>query len=79
MTEPVDHRGVGDRWLAGEPVPGVAFEQHTSVGIVGGRHHGDEGIVILLMALGDDPLYLVRLRSTIGEIRVRQSSLRHSE
>jgi hypothetical protein len=30
------HHGIGDRWLAGERIPGVAFALHDPVEIVAG-------------------------------------------
>lgn len=67
-------RGLGDRWLAGEPVPGVAFAHNERVTFVGGRYDGDEGTVVLLMAIEPEPAYLVS-HAQGGEVRVRQSSL----
>lgn len=69
-------RGLGDRWLAGEAIDGIAHAMHAVVEIVGGRYDGQQGTVTLLMLPGDDPLYLVRLRSGDGDIRMRQSALR---
>ncbi|MBA3671453.1 MAG: hypothetical protein H0W68_05455 [Gemmatimonadaceae bacterium] len=66
--------GAGDRWLAGEPLDGVAFGHHASVCIMRGAHDGCVGRVTLLMSLGDDPLYLVTLGDGT-DIRVRQSAL----
>lgn len=74
MTEGAE-RGAGDRWLAGEAVEGVQFGQHAAVEVAGGRHAGARGRVALLLALGDDPLYLVSLADGQGDARVRQSSL----
>ena len=68
-------RGLGDRWLAGERVSGVAFAHNERVAFVGGRHDGEEGTIALLMAVDPEPLYLVTLPRG-GEVRVRQSSLR---
>lgn len=75
----MNQRGAGDRWLSGEPIDGVVFPLHAVVDIVGGRYDGDRGVVILLMALGDDPLYLVRVHSSADEVRVRQSLLHRAE
>ena len=69
-------RGAGDRWLAGEAVDGVDFALHAPVEIGLGRHEGRRGRVALLLALGDDPVYLVALSGQGGEARVRQSALR---
>lgn len=69
------HHGAGDRWLAGLPVPGVAFAHHARVAVVRGPHDGRSGRVALLMLLGDDPLYLVTLDGGVGEVRLRQSAL----
>lgn len=72
----MDIRGVGDRWLAGETIPGVAFAMHASVEVTSGRFRGQGGAVILLMALASEPLYLVKLNAGAGDVRVRQSELR---
>lgn len=69
-----DHHGLGDRWLAGEQVDGVAFGLRARVEIVRGRHARRRGTVLLLMDVGDDPLYLVDLGGLT--IRVRQSDLK---
>ena len=72
------HRGQGDRWLAGESVPGVQFEYNASVELIAGTQAGKRGFVVVLMTLDADPLYLVALGSGGGDIRVRQSSLRRT-
>ena len=69
-------RGPGDRWLAGEPVDGVEFEQYAPVQITSGSHAGQSGSVALLLNLQTDPLYLVTLPFGAGDVRVRQSALR---
>ncbi len=69
-------RGIGDRWLHGEQVPGVEFAHHQPVTMVLGAHDGEQGIVLLLMAVMPEPRYLVRLANGRGEIRVPQSGLR---
>lgn len=68
-------RGLGDRWLAGEPVPGVAFGPHDPVDVVDGRHAGEQGTIVLLVGMHPEPGYLVRFPSG-RDARVRQSSLR---
>jgi hypothetical protein len=67
-------RGVGDRWLAGQPGAGVRFGQHQRVEIVEGPQVGVRGTVALLMSLTPEPIYLVTIPS--GDVRVRQSRLR---
>jgi hypothetical protein len=69
------NRGAGDRWLAGEPVPGVEFALHDRVEVTAGPCDGERGSVSLLMSLTPDPSYLVTL-ATRGDVRVRQSALR---
>ena len=77
------HHGVGDRWLAGESIPGVTYAQDDEVEIVAGNHAGRRGRVLLLVALPPEPVYLVALQvgddmTTGTEIAVRtpQASLR---
>jgi hypothetical protein len=72
------HRRAGDRWLAGEPVEGVAFAHHDTVEIVAGPHVGRLGAVVLLMGVQPEPLYLVEFAGGAGDRRVRQSELRLS-
>jgi hypothetical protein len=78
--------GAGDRWLAGESIPGVTYAQDDEVEIVAGNHAGRRGRVLLLVALVPEPVYLVALQvgddTTTGtEIAVRtpQASLRRVE
>jgi transcription antitermination factor NusG len=71
-------RGQGDRWLAGEPVEGVEFEQHASVELISGPFAGRIGSIVLLMNLEADPVYLVALGVGAGEVRVRQSAMRRT-
>ncbi|MDB4878819.1 MAG: hypothetical protein JWL60_265 [Gemmatimonadetes bacterium] len=68
-------KGAGDRWLAGEALPGVTFALHDAVEIVTGPLDGERGTIALLMALSPEPSYLVTL-TTRGDVRVRQSALR---
>jgi hypothetical protein len=68
-------RGVGDRWLAGETIAGVAFAHHQAVTVAGGAHDGADGIVLLLMAVTPEPRYLVRLATDGREVRLRQGEL----
>jgi len=71
------NHGVGDRWLAGEAVPGVAFALHDAVEVTGGPFDGERGTIALLMGLAPEPSYLVTVRAR-GDVRVRQSSLRRA-
>ena len=67
-------RGLGDRWLAGETIEGVAFGHHARVQVVEGTRAGARGIVLLLMAVEPEPRYLVQLES--GEqVPFRESAL----
>jgi hypothetical protein len=72
-------RGVGDRWLAGEAVPGVAFAHNEVVEVVTGPHTGTRGAIVLLLGVEPEPVYLVQLGSKQSDVRVRQSGLRASE
>ena len=68
-------RGLGDRWLAGGAVDGVAYLQHARVSIAAGARLGARGTVMLLLDLEPEPVYLVALDSG-SDVKVRQSSLR---
>ena len=75
--EPVsDIRGLGDRWLDGEPIDGVDFPLHARVMLTLGRHAGKTGTVAFLMNLDEDPLYLVELKDGSGDLRVRGGGMR---
>ena len=63
------HRGAGDRWLAGEPLPGVHFAAHDAVEVLIGKREGERGTILLLVALEPEPAYLVQF----GDARVRLS------
>lgn len=71
MTTP----GLGDRWLRGERLPGVAFALHDPVAIAGGSRDGQTGRVLLLLAVAPQPLYLVALDGG-GDLKIRQDALR---
>ena len=68
-------RGVGDRWMAGEQVDGVAFGPRAPVEITGGTHTATRAVVLLLSDVREEPVYLVELAAG-GVARVRQSWLR---
>jgi hypothetical protein len=71
-----DHRRIGDRWLAGETLPGIGFARHDSVLVAEGRYQGRVGTISLLLTPPPDPLYLVELRGEpAADVRVRQSAL----
>jgi hypothetical protein len=72
-------RGLGDRWLAGEAVPGVDFAHNDSVEILTGSHAEQSGVIVLLLGIEPEPVYLVALGSGRGDVRVRQSGLRAVE
>ena len=74
----VSHAGAGDRWLAGEPLAGVAFGPGQSVALARGTRAGARATVLLLVALEPEPLYRVRVQDASGasdELHVRQSAL----
>ena len=68
-------RGVGDRWMAGEPVEGVAFAPGAAVDVVAGAHAGASGRVLLLVVLRPEPRYVVHLAATGIDVRLAQSAL----
>ncbi|HET7188484.1 MAG TPA: hypothetical protein VFI52_10025 [Gemmatimonadaceae bacterium] len=69
-------RGLGDRWLAGGAVPGVAFAHSQVVEILTGSRAQERGTIALLLGLEPEPIYLVALGDGRGDVRVRQSGLR---
>lgn len=72
------HRGLGDRWLAGGRIEGVAFAQHERVEVVSGRFLGHRGRILLLVGLDPEPGYLVQLDGGVGDAKVRQGALRRT-
>ncbi|MDB4907866.1 MAG: hypothetical protein JWO05_2650 [Gemmatimonadetes bacterium] len=71
-------RGAGDRWLAGESLPGVEFAHHQEVEVMLGASEGRRGRIALLLALEPTPVYLVEFHESGGTAKVRQSYLRAS-
>ncbi len=66
--------GLGDRWLAGEALPGVRFALHDAVRVAAGEHAGASGTILLLARVAPEVEYVVRLRGG-GELRVGQDGL----
>jgi hypothetical protein len=61
-------------WFDLELIPGTKFRLNDPVVIMQGSHQGQEGCVISLESLVDDPVYLVELES--GEdIKIQESFL----
>ena len=71
---PAGAPGAGDRWLAGEALPGVRFGPGERVAFARGSRAGQQAIVMLLVAVGPEPLYHVRADAG-AELHVRQSAL----
>jgi len=71
----LEARGLGDRWLAGDAIPGVTFARNAAVSITDGPYSGESGSISLLVGIRPQPTYLVELGSGRGNIRVRQSEL----
>ena len=68
--------GLGDRWMAGERIPGVDFAQHDAVQVVEGPHAGGVGRVLLLAAPPPAAAYLIELGEAGAPVRVPQAALR---
>jgi hypothetical protein len=71
----LEARGLGDRWLAGDTIPGVLFARNALVAITDGPCSGESGAITLLVGIRPQPTYLVELGSGRGHVRVRQSEL----
>ncbi len=65
---------VGRRWMAGEPVKGVAFRLNDSVQVVAGPHCGACGSVISLTEASPQPIYLVELGDG-SDVRLQQADI----
>jgi hypothetical protein len=76
VTRPLP--GVGDRWLAGVPVEGVAFAPRERVEFARGSMAGRRATVLLLVAVSPEPMYHVITEEgdPPRELHVRQSALR---
>ncbi len=70
----MDRSEIGRRWMAREPLKGVAFLLNDSVRVTTGPHAGSRGSVVSLVEATPDPVYLVELGN--GEdARLQQSNL----
>ena len=78
MTAPRSRRaaGLGDRWMAGEPIAGVAFAQHDAVQVTQGPYAGRAGRVLLLAAPPPAAAYLIAVDGEGAPARVAQAALR---
>ena len=65
-------------FLAGRPLPGVAFAHDDLVVIGAGEQAGNVGSLVALVALGDDPVYRVEIDSGF-EVDVAQSNLTRAD
>ena len=65
--------GLGDRWLAGEALPGVRFGFQDAVRVRDGAHAGRTGRVLLLARVTPEVEYVVAIDG--GEVRVREGQL----
>jgi Immunity protein 53 len=65
---------VDQRWMAREPVDGVAFLLNDSVQVVAGPHCGARGAVVSLIETSPQPIYLVELGNGI-EARMQQADI----
>jgi len=70
----VDRSEVDRRWMAREPVEGVAFLLNDSVRVTTGPHAGSRGSVVSLVEATPAPVYLVELGNG-KDARVHQSDL----
>jgi hypothetical protein len=68
--------GLGDRWMAGEPIAGVTFALHDPVQVADGAYAGRVGRVLLLAAPPPAAAYLVALDGEGAPVRVAQAALR---
>lgn len=65
-------------FLAGRPLPGVAFAPDDLVMIGAGEHAGNLGSILAVVALGDDPVYRIEIDSGF-EVEVAQSNLARAD
>ena len=67
-----------DDFLAGRPVPGVAFAHDDLVTIGTGEQAGNVGSILALVDLCEDPVYRVEIDSGF-EVDVAQSNLSRAD
>jgi len=70
----VNRSEIDRRWMAREPVEGVAFLLNDSVRVAAGPHTGSRGSVVSLLEAGPAPAYLVTLADG-KDARLQQSDL----
>ena len=70
----VDRTEIDRRWMAREPVEGVAFLLNDSVRVIAGPHSGSGGSVVSLLETTPEPVYLVELADG-RDARLQQSDL----
>jgi hypothetical protein len=70
----VDRSEIDRRWMAREPVEGVAFLLNDSVRVTAGPHAGTEGRVVSLLMTTPSPVYLVGLGDG-RDAKIQQSDL----
>ena len=66
--------GLGDRWLAGETLPGVRFGLHDAVRVIDGAQAGRRARVALLARVAPVVEYVIVVEGG-GELRVREAAL----
>ena len=65
---------VDRRWMAGEPVKGVAFRLNDSVQVVAGPYCGRRGAIFSLIEANPKPVYVVELEDG-SDIRIHQADI----
>ena len=76
MTQPTQQQCAD--FLAGRPVPGVAFAHDDLVTIGAGEQAGNVGSILALVDRCDDPVYRVEIDSGF-EVDVAQSNLTRAD
>jgi hypothetical protein len=71
---PIASAGLGDRWLRGDPLDGVAFGPQAAVQVIAGPHQGRRGVVRLLLGIAPQPVYVVTLE-TGARCKIAQDAL----
>ena len=68
-----------DRFMAGDPIPGVVLRLNQHVRITEGEYAGREGFVISLLAVTPEPTYRVERMDTGFDVTVPQRALQPIE
>ena len=65
-----------NRFLVGDLLPGLKYTHNQAVRVVQGPNFGKSGCVVSVEATSPEPMYLIELDSSDGDVLVAESDLR---